>query len=159
MSSIFRLISSCVSITILFGSILLAAQENNSEVTVSNKIERLEYRGYTKRAQERIISLRETISLAESTHGQVEAYALFLYMKIGSQQTPYFYVDREALSEEEKMGVDTLEREMKELNLRAFIALKKACERIVEAKGYGSNFLRVYYEEKLNELKSATPLN
>lgn len=157
MRHIFRLIPSCVSITILFGSILLATPENNSEVTVSNKIERLEYRGYTKRAQERIISLRETISLAESTHGQVEAYALFLYMKIESQQTSYFYVDREALSEEEKMEVDTLEREMNELNLRAFIALEKACERIVAAKGYGSNFLRLYFEEKLNELKRAIP--
>ena len=148
-----------MGITILIGPILLAAPENNSEVAVSEKIVKLECREYTTQAQERIKSLRETISLAESTHGQAEAYALFMHMKNESQQSPYFYVDKEALSEEEKLEVDTLEREMNELNLKAFIALKKACERIVEAKGYGSSFLRTYYEEKLNELKRAIPLD
>ena len=156
MRYIFQLISSCMSITTLLGSILFAAPENIPEVTTSIKFERLEYKEYTKRAQERINSLRETIYLAQSVQGQAKAFVFFLFIEIESLKNPYFYVDREALSEEEKMEVDTLEREMYVLNLRAFIAARKACRRIVAAKGYGSNFLRVYYEKQLNQLTAGS---
>lgn len=150
------LVSGCVSITLLIGSILLAAPENNSEVTPSIKCEILDYNEYTEQARDRIIDLRKTIYLAKNTHEHVDAYVLFLFMK--SQKNTYFNVDRESLSEEEKMEVEALGREMFALNLRAFVALKKACERIVAAKGYGSSLLHAYYEEKLNELKRGKPL-
>lgn len=148
----------CVAVLASIMLIVFLAPENYAGASEATKIEVVGYSEYTKWAQDRIGALRETIAMAKKAQGKEEAYALFTYMEKGSQQSPDFYVNREELSEEELMEVDALEKEMKSFNLLAFIALKKACERIVEAKGYGNHFLHEYYEEKLNELSKAFPL-
>lgn len=135
-----------------------ASEDGTTEAVTTVKVEKLSYDDYVKRANERIAGLRESIALAENVHGQVQAYALFLHAKTQEYNSSYFYFNGDALDDEKKLQIDKLEWKMRVLNIKAFIASKKACQRVVEAEGFGDQFLFTYYREKLDELKNAIPI-
>jgi len=149
--------SLCAGVSFLISPIFANPADSNAEIEETDQYERLKYDDFVIRANERIASLTETIAIAENVHGQAQAYALFLHMKIESKNNPRFHINNDPLDDEEKLQVAALEKEMKELNAKVFFALKKACKRVVKEVGFGDRFLLGYYEDILDELKNATP--
>jgi len=151
-------ISFCAGFSFLIPPVLAAPADSNAEIAATAHFERLKYDDFVIRANSRIASLAETADMAENVHGQVQAYALFLYMKIESKNNPRFHINNDPLDDEQKLQVIALEKEMEALNIQAFVALRRACERVVKNEGFGDQFLLDYYGEKLKELKTSSPL-
>jgi len=113
---------------------------------------------YIERAQMRVEALEETIYRAELVNGKEEAYAFLSFMEKQEQESiPDFYADPNEMYGDNGMKIYVWQGKMKLYCYRAFVSIKSACERVVEAKGYGDQHLFDVYNERLNELKNGFP--
>lgn len=125
----------------------------------NQEIKWLNYEEYRKWAIYKLNGLKLTIILAENVHDRIGAYLLLFYMEKVCATPPWIGVDINKLDSKQIIVVYSLKNRLDIANIKAFSSLLESCENIVKSDGYGDNYIRSYYEKKLNELKIAVPIS